>query len=114
MGHGWVNAIPRRPFFGGLLLSLAVSVALAAIFVAAMAFEVVGGKGAFTFNFHMANDGALQHAVQLYTDGTTECALFAGSAGTRSLFRPMNRVPALAGRTLLAIAVNGPSMQIYV
>src|SRR5438552_2180397 len=83
-------------------------------FVAVMAFDVMGGKGAFSFIFHMANGGELQHAVQLYTDGTTEAALFDGPSGIRSLYRPINRVPALAGRTLLAIAVDGPSMRIYV
>ena len=40
-------------------------------------------------------------------------ALFDGPAGTRSLLRRTNQVPALTGSTL-AIAVNGPAMRVWV
>jgi hypothetical protein len=83
-------------------------------FVAVMKVDLVSGAGAFTFSFHMNQEGDQQHAVQLYTDGTTEAALFDGPGGTRSLFRPLNPAPALNRSAVLAIAVDGPSMRIFV
>jgi len=83
-------------------------------FVAIMNVDLLSGAGAFTFTFHMDPQGDQQHAVQVYTNGTTEAALFDGAAGTRSLFRPVNQPPSLSGSATLAIAVDGPSMRIYV
>lgn len=86
----------------------------ASSFVTVIKVDLVSGAGAFTFTFHMDNQGDLQHAVQVYTNGTTEAALFDGPAGTRSLLRRTNQVPNLAGSTTLAIAVDGPSMRVWV
>ncbi|HLG74246.1 MAG TPA: hypothetical protein VK009_27815 [Chloroflexota bacterium] len=83
-------------------------------FVAVAKFDIVSGAGAVTLMFHMDQQGEQQHAVQVYTTGTTEAALFDGSAGTRSLIRRQNAVPALNGSATLAVMVNGPSIRIWV
>ncbi|MDE3077549.1 MAG: hypothetical protein KGJ86_19180 [Chloroflexota bacterium] len=83
-------------------------------FIAVMKVDLLGGKGAFAFSFHMDAAGEQQHAVQVYTDGTTEAALFAGAAGTRSLYQPVRKVPPLASTTVLTVAVNGPLMHVYI
>ncbi len=83
-------------------------------FVAVLNLDLMSGQGAFTFVFHMNQEGEQQHAVQVYTDGTVEAVLFPGNAGARSLFNPSTRVGNLSGNTQLTVAVNGPNMTIYV